>query len=74
MWEVLQAGCTQLRVGGMGGTIGFDYNALKLIADAYFVETTRAFWRKVQAVENVIRRIETKQQERDRQRTKTRKR
>ena len=57
----MQAGCTQLRVAGMGGTIGFDYVALKIIADAMYVETTQAFWRKVQGVENVIRKIEAKQ-------------
>ena len=33
-WELLQAGATQLRMSGMGGPVGFDYNALALVAEA----------------------------------------
>ena len=32
-WELLQAGATQLRMSGMGGPVGFDYNALALVAE-----------------------------------------
>ena len=70
VWQVLQAGCTQLRVGGFGGTIGFDYNALKLLADSMAIDTPQAFWVKVHAVENVIRKIEHRQQEREKLKSK----
>ena len=70
VWEVLQAGSTQIRVAGMGGTIGFDYNALARLADNFGVDTPRAFWKKIQAVEVVIRRNENKQREQDEQRRK----
>ena len=33
-WELLQAGATQLRMSGMGDPVGFDYNALALVAEA----------------------------------------
>ena len=56
---MLLAGATQLRAG-MGGTVGFDYPALKLLARDYGVQTTPAFWRKARAVENVIRKNEQK--------------
>lgn len=62
-WQVLQAGLTQIRVGGMGGTIGFDYPALKLLADSMFIELSQGFWRKARAIENVIRKIENKRSE-----------
>jgi hypothetical protein len=71
---VLQAGCTQVRVAGFGGTIGFDYNALKILADCMGVETPPAFWMKVRAVENVIRKLEAKEEKiRERHRSKGRK-
>lgn len=53
------AGATQLRTG-FGGTIGFDYGALRILADDYGFETSPAFWRKVRAVENVIRKNEAR--------------
>lgn len=62
---MLHAGSTQIRVAGMGGTIGFDYNALARIADNFGIDTPRAFWKKVQAVEVVIRRNEAKQRDRE---------
>ena len=58
-WELLQAGATQLRMSGMGGPVGFDYNALALVAPG--------MWRKVQAVETVIRRNAAKQAEKTQQ-------
>ena len=62
-FELLQAGGTQLRVGGMGGVIGFDYNALALLADALGTDLSRALWRKVRAVEVVMRKQEAKRAE-----------
>lgn len=60
-WELLEAGATQLRMSGMGGPVGFDYNALALVAEAFGIELTPGMWRKVQAVETVIRRNAAKQ-------------
>ena len=54
------AGVTQVRVAGMGGTIGFDYVALKILADSMGIEISQCMWSKVRAVENVIRKIENK--------------
>ena len=54
-WELLQAGATQLRMSGMGGPVGFDYNALALVADSLGVDLTPGLWKKVRAVETVIR-------------------
>ena len=54
-WELLQAAATQLRLSGMGGPVGFDYNALALVAEAFGIELTPGMWRKVRAVETVIR-------------------
>lgn len=59
-FELLQFGSTQLRVGGMGSVVGFDYNALALVADSLGVELTQAIWRKVRAVEVTMRKNETK--------------
>ena len=67
-WRLLQAGITQIRVAGMGGTIGFDYPALKLLADSMFIDTPEALWRKVRAVEVVIRKIESQERKRDEKR------
>ena len=53
------AGATQIRTG-VGGTIGFDYVALKTLAEDFGVETSPAFWRKVRAVANVIRKTEAR--------------
>ena len=53
------AGATQIRTG-FGGTIGFDYMALKTLAEDFGFETSPAFWRKVRAVENVIRKNEAR--------------
>ena len=64
-WELLQAGATQLRMSGMGGPVGFDYNAL--VAEAFGIELTPGMWRKVQAVETVIRRNAAKQAEKTQQ-------
>ena len=66
-WELLQAGATQLRMSGMGGPVGFDYNALALVAEALGIDLTPGMWRKVQAVETVIRRNAAKQAEKTQQ-------
>ena len=60
VWRLLQAGITQMRVSAMGGTIGFDYVALKLLADTIGIDVSPGLWTKVRAVENVIRSIEAK--------------
>lgn len=62
-WELLQACATQLRMSGMGSPVGFDYNALALVAEAFGIELTPGMWRKVQAVEAVIRRNAAKRAE-----------
>lgn len=54
VWEVLELAGSQLRFAGMGGAIGFDFNAVKLIADDCGIDTSRAFWLKIHAVENAI--------------------
>lgn len=59
-WELLQAGATQLRMSGMGGPVGFDYNALALVAETLGIDMTPGLWRKVRAVETVIRTISAK--------------
>ena len=66
-WELLQAGATQLRMSGMGGPVGFDYSALALVAEAFGIDLTPGMWRKVQAVETVIRRNAAKQAEKAQQ-------
>lgn len=58
--ELLQAGATQIRMGGMGGFVGFDWVALKQIAEDYGFDTSPALWKKVRAVETVISRNEAK--------------
>lgn len=47
--------------------VGFDYNALALVAEAFGIELTPGMWRKVQAVETVIRRNTSKQAEKTQQ-------
>lgn len=59
-WELLQAGATQLRMSGMGGPVGFDYNALAMLAETLGIDMTPGLWRKVRAVETVIRTISAK--------------
>ena len=49
----------------MGGTIGFDYVALKILAESMCIDTSEAIWKKVRAVENVIRKIEAKERRND---------
>ena len=66
-WELLQAGATQLRMPGMGGPVGFDYNALAMLAETLGIDITPGLWRKVRAVETVIRRNAAKQAEKTRQ-------
>ena len=66
-WELLQAGATQLRMSGIGGPIGFDYTALALVADSLGVDLTPGLWKKVRAVEPVIRRNAAKQAEKTQQ-------
>ena len=66
-WELLQAGATQLRMSGMGGPVGFDYSALALVAEAFGIDLTPGMWRKVQAVETVIRHNAAKQAEKTQQ-------
>lgn len=58
--ELLQAGATQIRTGGMGGFIGFDWGVLRSIAEDYGFDTSPALWKKVRAVEAVIARNEAK--------------
>ena len=60
VFELLQFGSTQLRVGGMGSVVGFDYNALAIVAESLGLQLTQAVWRKVRAVEVVMRQNETK--------------
>lgn len=59
-WELLQAGATQLRMSGMGGLVGFDYNALAMLAETLGIDMTPGLWRKVRAVETVIRTLAAK--------------
>ncbi|WP_462407464.1 DUF1799 domain-containing protein [Bilophila wadsworthia] len=59
-WELLQAGATQLRMSGMGGPVGFDYNALAMLAETLGIDMTPGLWRKVRAVETVIRTLAAK--------------
>ena len=66
-WELLQAGATQLRMSGMGGPVGFDYNALAMLAETLGIDITPGLWRKVRAVETVIRTIAVKQNEKTQQ-------
>ena len=66
-WELLQAGATQLRMSGMGGPVGFHYNALALVTEALAIDPTPGKWRKVQAAETVIRRNAAKQAEKTQQ-------
>ena len=58
--ELLQAGATQIRTGGMGGFIGFDWVALKQIASDYGFDTSPALWKKIRAVEAVVARNEAR--------------
>ena len=58
--ELLQVGATQVRIGGMGGFIGFDWNALRLVADDYGFDTSPALWKKIRAVESVIAKNEAR--------------
>lgn len=44
----------------MGGFIGFDWAALRQVADDYGFDTSPALWKKVRAVEAVIQRSEAK--------------
>ena len=53
-----------MRVGGMGSVIGYDYNALALLANTMRIDLTPAIWRKVRAVETVIRRMAKEEAER----------
>ena len=66
-WELLQAGATQLRMSGMGGPVGFDYNALEMLAETLGIDMSPGLWRKVRAVETVIRTIAAKQNEKPQQ-------
>ena len=66
-WELLQAGATQLRMSGMAGTGGHTYLPRAWGADACATDLTPGMWRKVQAVETVIRRNAAKQAEKTQQ-------
>ena len=50
-----------------GRPCGFDYSALALVAEAFGIDLTPGMWRKVQAVETVIRRNAAKQAEKTQQ-------
>lgn len=54
VWTVLEIAGSQLRLSGMGGAIGFDFNAVKVVADDCGIDTSRAFWTKIRAVEGAI--------------------
>ena len=54
-WELLQAAATQLRMSGVVGPIVFVYTALALVAEALGVDLTPGLWKKVRAVETVLR-------------------
>ena len=43
-----------MRVGGMGSVLGYDYNALALLAEAHGIDQTPALWKKIRTVEAVI--------------------
>jgi len=58
--ELLQAGASQIRTGGMGGFVGYDWVALRALADDYGFSTSPALWKKVRAVEAVVVRNEAK--------------
>lgn len=58
--ELLQAGASQIRVGGMGGFLGYDWVALRALADDYGFDSSPALWKKVRAVEAVVTRNEAK--------------
>jgi hypothetical protein len=58
--ELLQAGASQIRTGGMGGFVGYDWVALRQIAEDYGFDTSPALWKKIRAVETVISRNEAK--------------
>lgn len=58
--ELLQAGASQIRIGGMGGFVGYDWNVLRSLAEDYGFDTSPALWKKVRAVEGVIARNEAK--------------
>lgn len=56
----------------MGGTIGFDYPALKILADSMYIDMPESMWRKIRAVEIVVRKIESQERKRDEARHKAR--
>ena len=58
--ELLQAGASQIRIGGMGGFVGYDWVALRALAGDYGFDSSPALWKKVRAVEGVISRNEAK--------------
>ena len=64
--ELLQAGATQIRTGGMGGFAGFDWVALKMVAEDYGFATSPALWKKIRAVEGVVATNEAKKIEKKR--------
>ena len=54
------AGSTQVR-SSFGGFVGYDYTALRVLAHDLGIRTTPGLWRKVQAVEMVLREVAEKQ-------------
>jgi len=58
--ELLQAGASQIRIGGMGGFIGYDWVALRALAEDYGFDSSPALWKKIRAVETVVARNEAK--------------
>lgn len=54
------AGSTQVR-SSFGGFVGYDYTALRVLAHDLGIQTTPGLWRKVQAVEMVLREVAEKQ-------------
>ena len=52
-WSLLTWGQTQMRAGGFG-VLGFDYIALRMVANILGLSIKPATLRKIQAVEQVI--------------------
>lgn len=44
----------QLRTSSMGGVVGLDYAAIKLVADSLGIRTDRFFWEKIHLLERIL--------------------
>ena len=54
-FELLELASSQVRFGGMGGVLGYDWNVIRDLAGDFGFDISPALWRKIRAVENVIR-------------------